>query len=266
MSLFTDAAQRSRRIGTVPKSKTMDYKVKLDVFEGPMDLLLHLIKKHEIDIYDIPIATITEQYLEYINLMRSLNLDIAGEFLVMASTLIHIKSKMLLPPSEDEDDEDTEDPRDELVQNLLEYQRYKEGAKLLDESTLLGRDIFARSSLIVDLPKKEEQEIEELESVSIITLLEAFKEVLERVSADSSMDIEVDRLSIADRIKEIMERLNSERVVDFCSIFKSSNKRSYLILTFIALLELLRQRLVRVEQSIPFGKITIYLPGVDIDG
>ncbi|MFQ5900883.1 MAG: segregation and condensation protein A [Thermodesulfobacteriota bacterium] len=244
----------------------MGYEVKLDMFEGPMDLLLHLIKKHEIDIYDIPIATITEQYLNYINLMQSLNLDIAGEFLVMASTLIHIKSRMLLPPSEDEGDEELEDPRDELVRSLLEHQRYREGARLLSERSMLGRDIFARSPLIIDLPGEEGEMELELEPVSIITLVEAFKDILDRVSSDSFMEIEIDRLSIADRIDEIMERLRLERVIDFCSIFQSSSTRSYLILTFMAILELIRQRLVRVEQSRAFGKITIYLPGKDTDG
>ena len=120
------------------------YRVKLDVFEGPLDLLLHLIKKNEVEIVDIPIATITEQYLAYLDMMRELNLDIAGEFLVMAATLTLIKSRMLLPPSEDEEDDEEADPRAELVQQLLEYQRYREAALALAERPLLHRDVFVR--------------------------------------------------------------------------------------------------------------------------
>lgn len=236
----------------------MDYKVKLDVFEGPMDLLLHLIKKNELDIYDIPIAIITEQYLEYLDLMRSLNLNIVGDFLLMASNLIHIKSKTLLPPS-DEDEEELEDPRDELVRNLLEYQKFQEGARLLEEGSVLGRDTFAKSSLLIDFPEEEGGE-EELQAVSIIDLLDAFKELLDKVPFSKTMDIQTDNLSIADKIDEILDRLKSERVVDFHSVFKPLKERSHLILTFLAILELIRQRLVKVEQSQPFGKITLYLP------
>ncbi len=237
-----------------------DYKVKLDVFEGPMDLLLHLIKKHELDIYDIPIAIITDQYLEYLDLMRSLNLNIVGDFLLMASNLIHIKSKMLLPPSE-EDDEELEDPRDELVRNLLEYQKFQEGARLLEEGSVLGRDTFAKSLLLIDLPQDEEEKgEEELQAVSIVDLLDAFKELLDRTSFSKSMEIHTDNLSIADKIDEILDKLKSERVVDFRSVFKPLKERSHLILTFLAILELIRQRLVKVEQSQPFGKITLYLP------
>ena len=235
-----------------------DYKVKLDVFEGPMDLLLHLIKKNELDIYDIPIAIITEQYLEYLDFMRSLNLNVVGDFLLMASNLIHIKSKMLLPPS-DEDEEELEDPRDELVRNLLEYQKFQEGARLLEERSLLGRDTFAKSSLLIDFPEEEGGE-EELQAVSIIDLLDAFKELLDKTPFPQTMDIQPDNLSIADKIDEILDRLKSERVVDFHSVFKPLKERSHLILTFLAILELIRQRLVKVEQSQPFGKITLYLP------
>lgn len=237
-----------------------DYKVKLDVFEGPMDLLLHLIKKHELDIYDIPIAIITDQYLEYLDLMRSLNLNIVGDFLLMASNLIHIKSKMLLPPSE-EDEEELEDPRDELVRNLLEYQKFQEGARLLEEGSVLGRDTFAKSLLLIDFSQNEEEKgEEELQAVSIVDLLEAFKELLDKAAFPKTMEIQPDNLSIADKIDEILDKLKSERVVDFYSIFKPLRERSHLILTFLAILELIRQRLVNVEQSQPFGKITLYLP------
>jgi segregation and condensation protein A len=237
----------------------MDYKVKLDVFEGPMDLLLHLIRKNEIDIYDISIAVITDQYLEYLDLMRSLNLDIVGDFLLMASNLIHIKSKMLLPPSED-DEEELEDPRDELVRNLLEYQKFQEGARLLNERLQLGRDTFAKSLLLIESLPDEGNKEEELQAISIVDLLDAFKEILERAPASQTIEIQPDNLSIVDKIDEILGRLKVERVVDFYAFFNPLQERKHLILTFLAILELIRQRLIKVEQTKAFGKITLYLP------
>jgi len=128
----------------VPREQNMGYEIKLDIFEGPLDLLLYLIKKNEIDIYNIPIALITEQYLEYLDIMKSLNLDLAGEYLLLASTLIHIKSKMLLPAQDDDQEEDEPDPRAELVQQLLEYQQFKEAASQLESRPLLNRDVFQK--------------------------------------------------------------------------------------------------------------------------
>ena len=139
------------------EEQTTGYAIKLDIFEGPLDLLLYLIKKNEIDIYNIPIATITEQYLQYIKMIKSLNLDLAGEYLVMASTLIHIKSKMLLPEPEEPDEEDEEDPRAELVRQLLEYQAFKEAAANLQKRPLLERDVFVRAAF---LPEAEKRQLE----------------------------------------------------------------------------------------------------------
>jgi len=240
----------------------MSYKVKLDVFQGPLDLLLHLIGKNEIDIYDIPVSTITEQYLEYLELMRTLNLDIAGEFLVMASTLMYIKSKMLLPPSEYTDEEEEEDPRAELVERLLEYKKFKEGAMWLNGQDLLGQKTFARSALIFDMEAKT-QGIEEgplpLENASIIELLEAFRTVLSKTSQHESLDISFSKLSIADRIQEVLEILKEKDSVEFNDFFVKPYNRSLVVITFVALLELIRLSMIKVYQTMPFGKIMIML-------
>ncbi len=233
----------------------MSYTVKLEIFEGPLDLLLYLIKKNEINIYDIPIAEITRQYLEYIELMRSLNLDIAGEFLVMASTLIYIKSRMLLPPSEEGEEETVEDPRKELVDRLLEYRRFKEAARWLVERPILGRDTFARSSLITEV-EREKREID-LEESSAILLLEAFREVLKRASRERPLEITVSRISVMERIEEILETLSRRGTVDFLSLFPDRYDRSLAVVTFLALLELVRLRMVSVHQVEPFGRIII---------
>ena len=154
----------------------MSYEIKLDIFEGPLDLLLYLIRKNEIDIYNIPIALITEQYLEYLDLMRSLNLDLAGEYLVLAATLIHIKSRMLLPPVEGDDEtEEGEDPRAELVQQLLEYQAFKEAALNLEDRPLLERDVFTRGAPLEE-PAEAEEEEETMIEVGIFELVQAFRE------------------------------------------------------------------------------------------
>ncbi len=232
----------------------MSYTVKLKVFEGPLDLLLYLIKKNEIDIYDIPIAEITDQYLEYIELMRSLNLDVAGEFLVMASTLIYIKSRMLLPPTEDPGDEVEEDPRKELVERLLEYKRFKEAAEWLAGRPILGQDTFARSSLVMEVGGGEEERGEDL---SVLLLLEAFKGLLERVEREEPLEIEIDRFSMVERMKEVLEVLSSDGAVDFSSLVKDISSRTMVVVTFLALLELVRLRMVTVYQIEPFGRIVV---------
>ncbi len=156
----------------------MSYEIKLDIFEGPLDLLLYLIRKNEIDIYNIPIALITEQYLEYLDMMRSLNLDLAGEYLVLAATLIHIKSKLLLPPAEgEEEEEEGEDPRAELVQQLLEYQAFKEAALSLETRPLLDRDVFTRGAPAEE-PAAAEEEEEAMIEVGVFELVQAFRRII----------------------------------------------------------------------------------------
>jgi segregation and condensation protein A len=232
----------------------MNYEIKLDIFQGPLDLLLYLIKKNEIDIYNIPIAIITEQYLEYLDLMKSMNLDVAGEYLVMASTLIHIKSKMLLPVHEDE--EEDVDPRDELTQQLLEYQAFKEAALNLDSMSILGRDVFGRLESDDNEVDDDERPLEEM---SIFQLVEAFKQIVSSMVAEDLMEIDTERISLSDRINEIMEILTEEKVVTFIDLLGEMTDRLRVIYTFLALLELIKLRLVKAYQVEPFGAIRIYL-------
>ena len=233
----------------------MSYQVKLEIFEGPMDLLLHLIKKDEINIYDIPIAAITKQYLDYIDLIRSLNLDIGGEFLVMAATLIQIKSRMLLPATETEDDEEGEDPREELVARLLEYQQYKDAAGLLGDRGETWSNIFRREQA---LQVKGESEFA-MSEVSIFDLIDALQKVLERNPEGSSIEIILEELSVKDKISVILERLNNqENSITFASLFEDEKTRSAIIVTFLALLETIRLGLVYIQQIEECGAIRIF--------
>ncbi len=231
----------------------MGYEIKLDIFQGPLDLLLYLIKKNEIDIYNIPIAVVTEQYLEYIDVMKSLNLDVAGEYLVMASTLIHIKSKLLLPVHDDAEDE--EDLREELTRQLLEYQAYKEAALNLDTMNLLGRDVFKRG-----YPAEDETDSKRsLEEMNIFELVEAFRIVISSMKSGDLMEIDVERMSLSDRINEIMERLTEERVITFADLLGELNDRIKIIYTFLAILELMKLRVIKAYQAESFGAIRIFL-------
>ena len=227
------------------------YKVKLDVFEGPLDLLLYLIRKNQIDIYDIPIAEITQQYLDMLDLMRALNLDVAGEFLVMAATLTHIKSKMLLPASQNgEVEEDEEDPRKELVDRLLEYERYKEAAKSLEGSDILERDVFTRTAT-------EDEQDGELE-LSLFELIEALQQVLRKSSHELIHEITLERISIEEKITEILERLDtSGGEVEFVSLFTGEVIKEVVIITFLAVLELVKMRMIKVYQRKAFRPIKI---------
>lgn len=233
-------------------------KVKLEIFEGPLDLLLHLIKKNEVDIYDIPIAVITEQYLVYIEMMKELNLDIAGEFLLMAATLIHIKSKMLLPVSEEitEEDEEGQDPRLELVRKLIEYQRYKEAAQELDKREILGRDVFTKSHFLMEGIEGDEGLVE----VSVFELLEALKSVIEKTPKTSGFEVSVEKVTITDRINYIMDVLGRGKSVTFLSLFPSGSSRTFIITTFLAMLELTKMRMIRIFQSVQDDVIRLYVP------
>jgi segregation and condensation protein A len=235
------------------------YDVKLDVFEGPLDLLLHLIRKHELNIYDIPIALITEQYLSYIGLMEELNLDVAGEFLLMASSLIHIKSRMLLPrPDPSATDEGIEeDPREALVRRLLEHQRFKAAAGLLHEREILRSAQFVRPDARVADVAGEEYE-PELE-VDLFSLLAAFRGVLERASRRAKMGLPPAQISIESRIDQLLARLSETEACGFDDLFGDGDgSRGFLIVTFLALLEMIRLKLVRVFQSGGSGPIRVY--------
>jgi segregation and condensation protein A len=237
----------------------MSYEIKLDIFEGPLDLLLYLIRKNEIDIYNIPIALITEQYLEYLDLMRSLNLDLAGEYLVLASTLIHIKSRLLLPPVEgDEEGEEGEDPRAELVNQLLEYQAFKEAALSLDGRPLLDRDIFTRGAPAEE-PSAAEEDQEAMIEVGVFELVEAFRSIISGLDQSEDLAIDTEKMSLTELINEIMERLSEAKQLTFAEVLGERTDRRRIVYAFLAILELMKLRMVRAYQSGPFGVIRLIL-------
>jgi segregation and condensation protein A len=233
----------------------MSYQIKLDMFEGPLDLLLHLIRERQLDILDIPMATITEEYLRYLAMMQELDLEVAGEFLVMAATLIHIKSRMLLPPEETaagEEGEPEEDPRAELVDRLLEYQRFKEAAQTLGSLEAEQLLLYRRGAPAIDL------EVEGPLSISLFELLRAFRDVLHRAEAPVALEITPEELNVGQRIVALLDRLAQESPLEFAQLFAGSRRRSEIIVTFLALLELLRRRLASARQSEPMGAIMVY--------
>jgi segregation and condensation protein A len=238
----------------------MGYEVKLEIFEGPLDLLLYLIKKNEIDIYDIPIALITEQYLSHIKMMKSLNLDVAGEYLVLAATLVHIKSKMLLPAQEEDTNgqEEEADPRSELVKQLLEYQVFKEAAMQLDQRPLLERDVFKRGRTDEDQYAdggKDEVDAE----LSVFELIEAFYRIISTSEKTEFMEIDVEKMSLTERINEILDRLNEKKKMTFTELMGGQTSRKSILYTFLAILELMRLRMIRVYQAGSFGVIRVAL-------
>ncbi len=235
----------------------MGYEIKLDIFEGPLDLLLFLIKKNEIDIYNIPIALITQQYLEYLDMMRSLNLDLAGEYLVLAATLLHIKSKMLLPVEEDNHDEEDPDPRTELVRQLLEYQLYKEAASQLETRPLLARDVFTRGFMVEALPGQDDQEM--AVELNVFDLVDAFYKIVSTMEKGELLEIDTEKMSLAEKMNEIMDRLTEKRNLTFTELLGEQANRRMLIYTFLAILELMRQRMIRIYQTSSFGVIRICL-------
>jgi segregation and condensation protein A len=234
------------------------FPVKLDQFEGPLDLLLHLIKKNEVNIHDIPIALITAQYLEAIELLQELNLDIAGEFLVMAATLIHIKSKLLLPRPETAAlvEGEQEDPRDILVRRLLEHEKFKEAAGLLHEREQLRAAQWIRPDARVAEIAGDDYE-PELE-VDLFTLLSAFQAVVQRARQRPKVLLPPEQLSVEARIDQLLARLSETEACGFEELFADIQDRGGLIVTFLALLEMIRLKLVRVFQSGSFGPIRVY--------
>ena len=233
----------------------MSFQVQLEMYEGPLDLLLHLIKKNELSITDIPIAVITEQYLATLDVMHSLNLDIASEFLVMAATLIYIKSKMLLPPGEveEEDEEDEEEiSREELIRRLLEYQKFKEAALELEQQERLHRDVFARSP---EVP--EGVESGGLDGLSLFDLISAFRRIVERYPQESRHPVEVERFTVREQMDRLLESLHRQPRVVFQTLFEGASSRMELVVTFLALLELIRVRSVCVTQEEYAGPILV---------
>ena len=233
-----------------------DYPVRLQNFEGPLDLLLHLIRKHELNIYDIPIAIVTKQYLEYLDLMTELNLDVVGEFLVMAATLIHIKSRMLLPRADPTQEDPAEDPREALIRRLLEHQRFKAAAELLHEkeiqrSAQWGRPDGHVADVVGEAP---EPEIE----VDLFSLMAAFRQVLERAKQRPRVLMPPEQIPIEVRIAQLLERLSETDACGFDELFADVQSRSGMVVTFLALLEMIRLKLIRVFQQTNFGPIRVY--------
>ena len=225
----------------------MDYEVKLEIFQGPLDLLLHLIRKNEVDIFDIPIAIITDQYLEYLDMMKALNVNVVGDFLVMAATLIHIKSKMLLPGLEEGEEE--EDLRTEITRPLLEYLRLKEAAGDLVDRDLLERDIFTRR-LSPDYTAQLQGE-ESILDVNLFQLMDAFKKIVDEMLPGVSFRVEVEKWSLKEKTTFIMERLKDNKVMYFRDLFHKNRTLAEFIVTFLALLELIHIGLIRVFQPDP---------------
>ena len=230
------------------------FRLALTGFEGPLDLLLHLIQEHELDILDLPMAFVTQRYLDYLATMKQLALDVVSEYLVMAATLIHIKSKMLLPaPPTDQDDDGLEfegDPREALVKRLLEYQKYKAAAENLAGRGLAGRDVFTRGS-----PAEKAEGVAPLGGMTLFNLLEAFHRILKRANADFSREITAERVTIQDRIQEIVDLLLDKRRLSFDELFEGYLTTADIVVTFLAMLEMGKQNLLRVYQSEPYAPI-----------
>jgi segregation and condensation protein A len=226
------------------------YKVKLSMFEGPLDLLLYLIRKEEVSIYDIPIARITEQYLEYLNAMQQLDIGVAGEFLVMAATLIHIKTQMLLPRDPDATEDEIEDPRSELVYQLLEHQKFKGAANVLHQRAMMEAAAFTRASMDEDTDNPEV-------AATVFQLFEVFKEVMDRRRAISEIEIVRDEMTMAEKIAEIKLMLDDRTEVSARALFERAVSRREMVLIFLAVLELVKELVVRLTQSETFGDIVI---------
>ncbi len=226
------------------------YRVKLEIFEGPLDLLLYLIKKDEIDIYDIPIGRITEQYLTYLELMQELDIAVAGDFLVMASTLIYIKSKTLLPPEPKiEGEEDlNEDPRAELVERLLEYQKFKSAAQTLYSRGEIESACYTRGPLETDSNNPEV-------SATVLDLLRVFREILKRAESLIEKEIARDEVTIAEKLAQIHDLLERYEQINVRALFEMSRSRRELIITFLAFLELVKEWKIRLVQRELFGEI-----------
>ena len=240
----------------------MAYQVKLENFEGPLDLLLFLIKEHEVDIYDIPISMVTQQYLQYLELLKLLDLEVGSEYLLMAATLLRIKSKMLLPRRPEEDEDEAADPREELVQRLLEYRQFKEAAGVLNEHQDRSADVFyhpATENWDEELNGVETLDTRLAGNLNLWDLLQAFKFTLDRVSDDFDRTVERETISIEERMDDILDNLKKRKNLFFSSLFQEELSRSFLIITFLALLELIRQNRVAFQQTDSLGEIWLTL-------
>ena len=232
------------------------YRVRLDVFEGPLDLLLHLVKKNEVELPDIPIAEITDQYLAYLDLLRQLDLDVAGEYLVMAATLLHLKSRLLLPAEETpEEEEQGEDPREDLARQLLEYQRFKEAADGLLCRDLLDRDVFTRTPEETAPGLREDAAY----NLTLGDLLDALHDVITRAQSAQAQRVELERISLRDRVYAVLDTVRARGSVRLDELFTRDASRLEVVVTLLAVLELAKTRMVRLEQAARFGPIVARL-------
>jgi segregation and condensation protein A len=218
-----------------------------------MDLLFHLIKKNELDIYDIPIALVTEQYLQYLDWMKTMNIDYAGDFIVMASTLAQIKSRMLLPTPEGEEEED--DPRHEIIKPLLEYLQMKSAAEQLSERHLLGKDTFIRGRDREEFLTFQE---DEYVKVGLFELIDAFQKILEKIPTDHRMEFTADKISVKERITQINDILEAKGSTTFIELFSEHPDKNEVIVNFLALLEMVRLSLVRIVQHTQTGVMRLF--------
>jgi len=260
------------------------YQVALDVFEGPLDLLLHLVKKHELSILDIPISFVTEKYLEYLDAMAALDIDVAGEYLLMAATLCHIKSRELLPTPEPLEDDDAEageggdveiDPRADLIRRLLEYQKYKEAAQHLGQQPVVGRNVWSRGTPVEDAVGEgvDADAVAPLAPFPVHKLIEAFDRVMQQAKLKVAHDVMIDRLSVSQKISELTDRLEAEGRFTFSSMFSFlrdgaprtlAEVRHEAVVTFLALLEMAKLRLVALSQPVTDEEIIIERAGDDL--
>ena len=229
------------------------YQVQLEeIFEGPMDLMVHLIRKNDLDIYDIPIALITDQYLQYLELMRAMNIDYAGDFLLMASTLTQIKSRMLLPTHDGE--EEDEDPMQEITRPLLEYLQIKSAADQLIERNLLGENTFVRN------PNRDEfltNPDDEFIKIGLFELIDAFQKILERIPDGHRVELTADEISVKDKISQIVEILEAKTSITFLELFSDNPDKHEVIITFLAILEMVKLTLIRIIQNVKTGILRI---------
>lgn len=245
-----------------------EYKVNLDIYNGPVDLLLYLIRKEEVNIYDIPIARITDQYLQYIEALQSLDMDIVGDFLVMAATLMYIKSYMLLPRTTTQDDEEEEDdPRLSLVKQLLEYKRYKESSIILASKAAEWEKKWPRMLKQSPLETTDEDKGEQLplEGIRIWDLLQKFSQLMKQTLSNVSAKVTYDDTPIQDYMNEVLERVHFQTVISFTNLFKGIRERNRIIGFFLALLELVRLNRIKIEQPVNYADIQISLNGAPPD-
>lgn len=234
----------------------MSYKLKLEIFEGPLDLLLYLIKKNDLNICDIPISEVTQQYMEYIEMMQMLNLDIVGDFLVMAATLMQIKSRMLLPPDPSEAVQE-EDPRDELVQRLMEYKQFKEIAQELREKEAFRQDLFPRKVDEEETQRLREEAKEVYLDVSLFDLISAFKKALSKVSSKTVYEVTKEEFTVEKKIHDILHLLLEQTQIMLTDLFGKARSKMEIIVTFMAILELIRLKEIKVIQKSVFGEIEV---------